>query len=395
MKKNILSSRIMSLTVALVLGAGTSIATGQSLLGQLGTLLTEQQPSAAFVPDPAAAVATTTTVANLLLIELVTVPTTSSSGGFVYRLRPDLGVFERASNEFGPFFTERALRAGRGQASIGVTYQQSNFGSLQGGDLTSGSFPTNASRFAGAIDPFSVDTLQLDLTVRTTTPFVSYGITDRLSVGGIVPIVNVEFSGQRLRTIGGQSSLQSRQSGSATGFGDAGVNARFLVAGNGVRGFSVGSDLRLPTGRRLDLLGTDDAAGRVLAIGSWEDGQLAAHINGGYGVGGVSREAFWAAATTFAATPKLTVIGELMGRHLSDLSRVSDVYQPHPVTAGVETMRWLPSELGIHTMFVVTGAKWNLMGSWLLNGNLLIRMTDTGLSAKVTPSLSIDYGFER
>ena len=46
-------------------------------------------------------------------------------------------------------------------------------------------------------------------------------------------------------------------------------------------------------------------------------------------------------------------------------------------------------------MFVVTGAKWNLTGSWLLNANVLIRMTDTGLSARVTPSLSIDYGFER
>jgi hypothetical protein len=72
------------------------------------------------------------------------VPTTSSSGGFVYWLRPDLGVFERASNEFGPFFTERALRAGRGQASIGVNYRQSNFASLQGANLKNGSFPTNA-----------------------------------------------------------------------------------------------------------------------------------------------------------------------------------------------------------------------------------------------------------
>jgi hypothetical protein len=74
-------------------------------------------------------------------------------------------------------------------------------------------------------------------------------------------------------------------------------------------------------------------------------------------------------------------------RQLSELSRVSDVYQPHPVVAGVETMRWLPTEHGIHTMSVVTGAKWNLTRSWLVNTNLLIRLTDTGLSARVTPSL--------
>lgn len=386
--------RIVGLILAFALGVAP-IASGQNLLPQLGALLTEQQPSSTFVPDAAAAAATTNTVASLLLIETVTVPVASSSGGFVYRLRPDLGVFERASNEFGPFFTERALRNGRGQASIGATYQQSTFGSLQGGDLQSGSFPTNASRFAGAIDPFSVDTLQLDLIVRTTTPFFSYGLSDRLSLGAVVPIVNVTFRGTRMRTLNGQTTLQSRQSGSATGFGDMGVNARYLLAGNGVRGLSVGGDLRLPTGSKLDLLGTDDAAARVIGIGSWEDGQLALHANGGLGFGGVSDEIFWSTATTFAATPRITVIGEVMGRRLSELVRVNDVYQPHPVLAGVETMRWLPSERGIHTMFIVTGAKWNLARSWLLNTNLLMRLTDTGLSARVTPSISIDYGFER
>jgi hypothetical protein len=65
------------------------------------------------------------------------------------------------------------------------------------------------------------------------------------------------------------------------------------------------------------------------------------------------------------------------------------------LVAGVETMRWLPTEHGIHTMSVVTGAKWNLTRSWLVNTNLLIRLTDTGLSARVTPSLSLDYAFER
>ena len=59
-------------------------------------------------------------------------------------------------------------------------------------------------------------------------------------------------------------------------------------------------------------------------------------------------------------------------------------------------MRWLPSDRGIHTLFAVTGVKWNLTRSWLLNNsNVLIRLTDTGLSARVTPSLSLDYGFER
>jgi hypothetical protein len=74
---------------------------------------------------------------------------------------------------------------------------------------------------------------------------------------------------------------------------------------------------------------------------------------------------------------------------------VRDVYQPHPQMAGVETMRWLPAERGIHTTFIATGAKWNLGGAWLLNTSLLIRVTDAGLRARVTPALAIDYAFER
>lgn len=373
----------------------STAVTAQPLLSQLATLLTEQRPSGAFVPDAAAAAATTNTVAGLFLVELATLPTVSSSGGFIYRFRSDLGMYERASNEFGPFFTERALRNGRGQASLGLTYQSSTFGSLQGGDLRNGTFPTNAARFAGAIDPFSVDTLRLELVARTLTPFFSYGVSDRLDVGLEVPLVTVRFDGQRTRTVDGVSTLQSSQAGSSTGFGDVTVSGRYLVVGSGVRGFSVGTNLRLPTGRRLDLLGTDDAAGRVLAVASWEEGRLATHVNGGIGLGGVSREVFWASATTFAAAPRLTIIGELLGRHLSELAQLSDVYQPHPVLAGLETMRWLPTERGVHTMFVVTGAKWNVARSWLLNTNLLIRVTDAGLRAALTPSLSIDYGFER
>jgi hypothetical protein len=83
-----------------------------------------------------------------------------------------------------------------------------------------------------------------------------------------------------------------------------------------------------------------------------------------------------------------------MGRRLSELNRLSDVYQPHPVTAGVETMRWLPTEGGVHTAYFVTGGKFNLHGSWLVNASVLTRLTDTGLRARFTPSIAIVYAQE-
>jgi hypothetical protein len=367
----------------------------QSLTGQLTTLLTAQVPSSTFVPDVPAAEATLDTVARLFSIELTSLPVASSSGGFVYRLNPSLGVVERATDGFGPFFTERALRNGRGQTSLGLSFQFSNFASLQGADLDAGTFPTNAARLSGQTQPFSVDTLSLELESRTTTAFASYGITDRLAVGGTLPLVTVRFSGTRTRNERGVASLQARESGSSTGFGDATLNARYLVAGDGPRGIAVGTDLRLPTGREEDLLGSGKTAAKFLGIGSWEDGKLSVNVNGGYGVGGASRQLTWGMATTFAVTPRATLVGELLGSRIEDLSYVQDVYQPHPLMPGVETMRWLDADRGVVTTVVVAGAKWNVVNSWLLYTSLLFRVTDGGLSGRVTPSISFGYDFER
>ena len=131
--------------------------------------------------------ATRDTVAGLFLVELAALPVASSSGGFVYTLNPALGVVERASGSFGPFFTERTLQNGRGQTSIGISQQFSSFSSLQGADLRDGTFPTNAARLTGATQPFSVDTLQLTLDAHTTTLFANRGMTDRLAVGVAFP----------------------------------------------------------------------------------------------------------------------------------------------------------------------------------------------------------------
>jgi len=367
----------------------------QSIGSQLSTLLTEQRDMSGFVPDIEAANQTFATVAGLFGVELATLPVSASSGGFVYRLNRDLGLVERASDGFGPFFTERVLRNSRGQISVGVSHQFARFSSLQGADLREGTFPTNAARLAGSGQPFSVDTLDLELVSRTTTSFASYGFTDRLGIGVAVPISTVRFSGQRNRTLNGVTALQSSRAGSATGLGDITANARYMLTESGIRGASVGVDIRFPTGSAADLLGAGRMTSRFLGIGTWEEGHLAVNVNGGFGLGGLSREVFWGAATTLAPSPRVTVVGEVMGRWLAELSRVSDVYQPHPLMPGVETMRWLSLDPGVHTTFLVTGAKWNVGGTWLLNTSLLIRVTDAGLRGRVTPAISLDYSFDR
>lgn len=386
---------IAALAAALLLSTGRPAAS-QAVTGALSNLLTDAGAlPTGFIADPAAAAATRDAVADLFVVEASTLPLVSSSAGFVYRLNPSLGVIERTSNSFGAFYTERAVRAGRGQASFGLTHQSSSFGSLQGASLGDGSFPTNAVRTTGATQPFGRDTLALALESRSTTAFATLGVTDRLDVNVAVPFVTVSFDGRRSTTVAGQTSLQAVRTGRASGFGDATIAARYLLAGSGARAIAIGSDVRLPTGREEDLLGAGKTAARFIGIGSWETGRLGVHGNVGGGVGGRSRELSWAGAATIAVTPRVTAVGELTGRRLSQLAVLGDVYAPHSTVAGLETMRWVPVGRGVHTTFLVTGVKVNVAGSLLLNGSVLVRLSDAGLRARVTPNLSFSYAFDR
>jgi hypothetical protein len=369
--------------------------TAQSLGAQLADLLTSNATvPPTVVQDASARSATFAAVAGLLAVELTNLPVSSSSGGFVYRLNPALGTVERASQSFGPFFTERAVRTGANQLSLGLAYQDASFSTLQGADLTAGTFPTNAARMVGTSTPFNVDTLRLDLDARSVTGLARYGISNSFDVGVQVPIVQLRFTGVRVNSTGGTPTFNIVESGSATGLGDMTVTARYRVYEARGRGLALGSDLKLPTGRSEDLLGAGTAAVRSLVIGSVENGRWAGHANAGIGAGGASGEILWGGAVTYEAATRVTIVGELFGRRLRELHKLVDVYQPHPTQSNVETMRWVADDGGVSTSYAVAGAKWNVGGSAVLNASLLMRLTDAGLRARVTPSISMDYAFE-
>lgn len=397
------TSSSTSVLVCLLLGVAApfaiaSAAHAQSTVGDaLSSLLLQQRtPATPDLRDQQAAATTRDTLAQLVLVDLSTFPVASSAGGFVYRLNPALGTMERASGNFGPFFTERALRAGADQLSAGVTYRYAEFSHLQGASLTDGTFVSGAARLAGSTQPFDVDTLTLRLRTKTVTGFATYGVSDRLDVSAIVPIIAIDFEGARINTVTGRSTLQSSVFSDATGLGDIALRARYLVtqrASGG--GFAVGTDVRLPTGREKDLLGAGKTALRLLSIGSFEGRVFSGHANVGYTFGGVSREFAYGGALAVAPAPRVTLVAELMGRYLNNLHQLRDVYAPHDLGGPIETMRWVPTTQGVNQAASAFGMKWNLTGGYVLNGNVLISLTDSGLTARVVPSLTIDYTFAR
>ena len=345
-----------------------------------------------FVRDEQAAIATRDTIANLLVLELSTLPS-SSGGGFTYEFDPTLGTVIRASDSFGPLFTERSLGAGRGRASFGVGYRTTTFDSIDGRSLRDGTLVSTASVFRGESVPFDVETVLLRIRTDSMTVSGTVGITDRFDVSVGIPYIRLTLQGERIDTYRGRQLLQATGSASASGLGDVVVRARYNVLRHGASGLAVGGEARLPTGDEENLLGAGEASVTPRFIGSYEHDRVGVHGEFGYSFLGVSEAFSYATAVTAVVAPRLTVVGELLGRRLDGLGRMTETTLPHPRLAGVDTIRLTGSGESTDRLVLAAGFKWNVAGTWLLTANVLRPLSDVGLNASWVPSVTFDYWF--
>ncbi len=368
----------------------------QSLTDVLTFLLTNRSiPTADFVRDEQAAVETRDTVARFLILDLATLPVSPSSGGFTYRLDPALGTVVRSSDSFGPFFTERSLTSGRARASFGFGYRSTTFNNIDGRDLRDGTLVSTASILRGEPAPFDIETVTLRIRTDTMTLTGNYGVTDRLDIGGAIPVVRVNLEGQRVDTYRGRALVQATGSASASGLGDVVVRAKYNMLRDGGSGLALAGEASLPTGSEEDLLGTGRMSLTPRIVGSYERERVGLHGELGYSFREVSNSLGYAAAVTVVAVPRLTIVGELSGLRLDRIGRLAETTQPHPTLVGVDTIRLTGVEETTHRVLAVAGVKWNIANTWLLTANVRRPLTVVGLNAGWVPTMTLDYSFGR
>jgi hypothetical protein len=141
--------------------------------------------------------------------------------------------------------------------------------------------------------------LSMDLDVRVTSMYFTYGVGDRFDFGVVVPIVQSEFRGQsdaQIRPFGGDSAFHyfagtpsnpvltaHRESfGSAAGLGDVALRFKLNLRNAPEGGFAVLVDGRFPTGSKEDLLGSGKFSGRALMIFNSKIADFSPHLNAGY-----------------------------------------------------------------------------------------------------------------
>lgn len=376
----------------LLLASARPALAQESLSSVLSFLLVNRSiPTGDFARDAQAAAAMRDALIGLLQVEIATVPLSSPASGFTYRLDPDLGIHVRGSDSFGPFFLERVLTSGARRMSLGVGLTQADFGDIDGRSLRDGTLVATASQLAGEPAPFDAETLTLRIRTRTATMSATVGLTDRLDVSAAVPFVRVSFSGDRLDVYRGTPYLQASAVGAASGIGDVALRAKYNVWRQGASGVAVGGEVRLPTGDKENLLGTGSTVITPRVIGSYEPGALGFHGSFGAAFGGPSAAVDYGGALTFAATPRLTLVGEFLGRRINEGGRLIDVTEPHPSLIDVQTLRLSATNQPSTRSLVSMGFRWNVAGRGLISGNVLRPLSTAGLNARWLASITFDY----
>jgi hypothetical protein len=395
-----------------------------------------------------------------LLAQLATYPVGYSSGGFTYTFDSATATERRTSPSFGPAFADRPLTIGKGRWNVGLTYQHASFDKLEGKNLDSADirfyFEHNDCCPPGAAVPspgsptFEQDlieaSLRLGLTTDTVALGVNYGLTDRLDVGVVVPIVRVDMEAtlntrlvrlgsEGLPPIGGveihtfegggtQNPEPYLSARSATGLGDLQLRGKFnlLRTADGA-GLALAVDLRLPTGDDEDLLGTGATQARFFVIGSgalWE--RFFPHVNFGYTASGrgfageqadminsqtgfdstlrQSREVNYTFGFDAAVTPRLTTAFDIIGRTLVDDMGLADNPLTFPcarcgIVPGLQPtyQEFYPRTGNTNLVLGAAGVRFNLTGNLLLQAHALFALRDSGLVDTFTPTIGFEYAF--
>jgi hypothetical protein len=399
-----------------------------------------------------------------------TFPLGSSTGGLTYVFDESLGTLRRGSASFGPLFAERALTIGRRKLSAGFNYQRTSYDAFEGQNLNDGSIkfylrhqdcctiinpgPNFIFRVepdgTRLVPPFEGDlieaALSLKATTHTTAVFANYGLTDRWDIGLAVPFVRVNLDASvrarilRLVTesnpdvhtfeIGNPgATLTVQHAGHASGVGDIVLRSKYHFLRMAGGGLAAAVDVRLPTGDKNELLGTGGLQGKFLLIASNERGRLGQHVNLAYtaakgdvagNIAGLTSvpvpdEINYTGGVEFVAGPRLTVMGDLIGRTLRKAGRLDLVsksfeyaaYHPEVPVPGPAACRGIqpfictsisldefdPRPGNLTLLLGTGGVKFNPVGNLLISASVLFPMTTAGLRSRLTTVIGVDYAF--
>jgi hypothetical protein len=270
-----------------------------------------------FVPSAVAGNATIISfLTNSISTNITNIPFSASSGGQTFRFEGATPV--ATSISAGPIYAERAQTLGRGRLFVGLARSGLQYKTIRGVPLdnvrftfthANVDFPGCDAIFNGDCSVYGVPTfenetidftLDLDVNVNVTALQLTYGVTNRIDFGVVVPFVSTELRGNSFAEINpfGNNvppphffsgteenpvfTAARFSEGSATGLGDVSARVKVNLREGTPVSLAVLGEGRFPTGSEEDLRGSGAVQLRGLGIVSARLGAFSPHVNVGY-----------------------------------------------------------------------------------------------------------------
>lgn len=342
-------------------------------------------------------------------------PVAAATGGVTFTFEGGVPVAQEVSA--GPIFAERAETLTRGRLLLGANVTGASFNEVRGLSMNAlelafihqnvGSPDFGDPTFEG--DVIEVDS-DIDMSVIVASLAASYGVTDNVDIGIVVPIVQANLSGtsqarvipagettpHQFGTSENPSSTASTSSdASASGLGDVGIRVKIGFPSQSV-GFALVGEARLATGSEEDFLGTGSTQIRAIGVLSARRGDFHPHINAGALIRsgeGATNAALVTVGFDHLLTPNATLAVDLLTNwQLGDgITFPRTATYTYPTTRTVDLTN-IPESTD-HLMDLSLGAKFSASEAFRVVTNLIFPLNSGGLRPGLGWTVGLEYDF--
>jgi hypothetical protein len=335
-------------------------------------------------------------LASLISSQLVSLPTGSNAGGFSWHYDSSLGIPTRV-NSFGPQVAERAQTIGRNRVNVGFTHQRFTFDRLDRSSIA-----VVSAGFVSATPALHlaerVSLPRADISINTV--FVSYGLTSRLDVGLLLPVISASIDASLDATLrrggpGGTIALQTSNVATVREqrLGDPVFKIKWNFMRRSTGGLALHWEAKFPSQNQLGAEGF-----KIQLIGSGAARGVNVHVNGGFSAYACNLKPVEICSTEIiglflrggvdrAVTSKLTLATDIQ----SQLVKVW-FFDMRTVPVGIgQNADGRPSRNDTTLSWTITG-KYNVWGNLLATGTGIVS-SGGGLVDRFTPIFGFDYAW--
>jgi hypothetical protein len=357
-------------------------------------------------------------------------PLSSTSSGVLFDF--STGAPVRIAESLGPVFAETAKPLGRGKFLLEVNSTYLELNRFRGLPTESMEFTfthidlTGDSSLGENVSESDIIRLRMGLRARAWigVVFATYGVTNAFDVSVAVPVINVSLRGTAtadvnsftfprlgvaLHLFGTDPANPVFSTGvpydqSATGIGDVALRLKYTFLRGGPLDFAALVDLRFPTGKAANFLGSGKGSVRAYAIASKRLGSVTPHLNVGYAYRAAdlqSDQIEFRAGFDSKLSETVTVAADLLGALDLNSSeaimlapgsvRIVDRISTGGVVTGQATrivpLSNIPDRTNDNTLGAALGFRFAPTEQVNMFANILLPMNDGGLRAQVAPTI--------